>query len=698
MRGLPSDHSTAPSPAPAGAPARTAVAGVPDASPFVAVGLGLAGLEIVACLLLDAAGPRGRDFVWDTLARLGRIGVLVGMAWLAWAVLTLAARRSARLASALALGSRMRDHLCASFPAARLALLLGLATVALTPAAARRYQLAWRAAAVYACGVLACGVVLELGLAWRRSRSRGWAQATWIGRALWMAQAAFLGILVLPRIAGFESAVVATAVLVLVVAPALRWPRVGLAVLVSAAAVGIALDARLPALRRFASVHAPYSAIGLRWLHRATDFDGDGSSGVLGLDCDNWDPDRQPQADDLPGNGVDEDCSGADASVVPAPVVAPPPSSQATRRPDVLLVTVDALRADALAWMPRTRRWADRCISFAEARSSSNFTSLAISALLTGTESRYLRSDYRIAIVPPLDRTQPDSQSQPPTLATVLRRAGYFTSAVVPFQPPLLFLFHGFDDVRLPPGQRVTTPASEVLPQTQAALARGTAERPLFLWTHFLDTHTPYAGGASFAHYRRAAAMLDEQLGAWLESLPRDAVVLLTADHGEAFGEHGSYTHQETLFDEELRVPFVLCTPESARLGPARVVSGLVSTLDVMPTLVELAAAGRAETLGGRSLVPYLRDAGPPPHAFLRFEAWLPDHHAQAVVSGCYKWMRDLDAEWQALFDLCRDPGERKDVADEHPQVVDALRSLLFASADAYPAWLLRARALQQRE
>jgi hypothetical protein len=467
-----------------------------------------------------------------------------------------------------------------------------------------------------------------------------------------------------------------------------------LVALALAAVVGIAVDVRLPALRRFASAHAPYSALGLGWMRRLTDFDGDGSSGVLGLDCDNWDPARQPKGEDVPGNGIDEDCSGADAQVVPAPAVTLPPAAAA--RPDVFLVTVDALRAETLAWMPRIGRWASHCISFDHARSASNFTSLSLSALLTGTEPRYLRSGYRIAIVPPLDRGDPREQSQPPTLATIVRHAGYFGTAVVPFQPPLLFLFHGFDDVRTPPDRRVTTPASDVLAQARAALLRRPPNRPLLLWTHFLDAHAPYLGGTSFADYRRAAALLDEQLGAFLEALPRNAIVVLTADHGEAFGEHGNFTHEETMFDEELRVPLVLCAPPSAGLGEGRVSSALVSTLDVMPTVAELAVGATVQPLGGKSLVPYLRGAAPEPHAFLRFEGWLPDHHTQAVVSGCYKWMRDLDAEWEALFDLCRDPGELDDRTAESSDVVRSMRKLLFESADVYPAWLLQVRKLQQ--
>jgi arylsulfatase A-like enzyme len=232
------------------------------------------------------------------------------------------------------------------------------------------------------------------------------------------------------------------------------------------------------------------------------------------------------------------------------------------------------------------------------------------------------------------------------------------------------------------------------LAQARAALQRKPSGRPLLLWTHLLDTHAPYLGGTQFADYRRAAVALDGQLADFLEALPAEALVVLTADHGEAFGEHGSYTHESTLFDEELRVPLVLCAPASAGLGPPRRISALVSTLDVTPTLIELVDAGQFDSLGGRSLVPFLRNAAPAPHAFVRFEGWLPDHHLQGVVAGCHKWIRDLDAEWEALFDLCSDPGERDDVSGLQPDLVRSLRGLVFESADIVPAWIPQARAL----
>jgi arylsulfatase A-like enzyme len=682
---------------------------------LVTVTLLLLVCEILARLLFDRDNlPHGRWLALDTLARLGRLAALTAMAWLGLAALSLAAARSAVVRRVAQACSWARDYLCSTAPALRMLALFVAANAALTPLAARRYQLAWRAAAVFACAAVALGMAIELAMEVRRAARRqagpapataeqpavcgasaGWPRPTWMGRLFWSVVFAFLGFLVFPRIAGFQPAIAGVALLLVTVAPATRLPRPLVAVLGVAAVLGLAVDVRMPSQRRFASVHAPFSALGLALLRRLTDFDGDGSSGVLGFDCDDSDPARNPRAEDWPGNGIDEDCSGADARLVSPPrASAPSPSSDSRSRPDVFLVTVDALRADALAWMPRTSRWAERCLRFEQARAASNFTSLSLSALLTGTEPRYLRSDYRIAIVPPPKGLDAHPQSQPPTLATHLRRAGYFGSAIVPFQPPLLFLFHGFDDVRVPPSRRVTTPGGEVLAQARAALQRKPSGRPLLLWTHLLDTHAPYLGGTQFADYRRAAVALDGQLADFLEALPAEALVVLTADHGEAFGEHGSYTHESTLFDEELRVPLVLCAPASAGLGPPRRISALVSTLDVTPTLIELVDAGQFDSLGGRSLVPFLRNAAPAPHAFVRFEGWLPDHHLQGVVAGCHKWIRDLDAEWEALFDLCSDPGERDDVSGLQPDLVRSLRGLVFESADIVPAWIPQARAL----
>jgi arylsulfatase A-like enzyme len=672
------------------------------------------GGEILARFAFDTDNlPHGMWLVLDSLARLGRLAALAAVVWLGLALLSLLSPRSAVIRRAASAVAWSRDHLCATAPALRMVVLFAAATGSLTPLAARRYQLAWRAAAVFACAVVALGLSIELAVAaWRAVRRRvgpdlntsgppvaallaAWPQPTWIGRLLWSGQFAFLGFLVFPRIAGFQLAVAGVAFLLVTVAPAVRLPRVLIAVLGAAALLGVAVDVWMPSLRRFASVHAPFSALGLALMRGLTDFDGDGSSGLLGFDCDDFDPRRNPMAEDWPGNGVDEDCSGADAKIIAPPRTAAPfPQAEEGARPDVFLVTVDALRADALAWMPRISRWAERCYRFDQARTASNFTSLSISALLTGTEARYLRSDYRIAILPPPAGKDTFPQSQPPTLATILRRAGYFGSAIVPFQPPLLFFFHGFEDVRLPPSHRVTTPAREVLPQARAALARKPQGKPFLLWTHLLDTHAPYLGGTRFSDYRRAVASLDGPLADFLESLPSEALVVLTADHGEAFGEHGSFTHQNTLFEEELRVPLVLCASESAGLGPPRRIPALVSTLDVTPTLIELTHAGQFEALGGRSLVPFLRNLAPAPHAFVRFEGWLPDHHMQGVVVGCHKWMRDLDAEWEALFDLCADPGERNDIAGRTPGVVRSMRRLVFESADVVPSWILQAHAL----
>ena len=464
--------------------------------------LALLGGEILARLLFDMDNlPHGRWLALDTLARLGRLAALALMVWLGLAALSLVAVRSAVASRVLNAGSRARDYLCSTAPALRLLALFAAATAGLTPLAARRYQLAWRAAAVFACAAVALGIAAELAVGLRRAARRqarpdpvsanqpagdmasaAWPSPTWIGRLAWDIELAFLGFLVFPRIAGFQLAIAGVAFLLVTVAPPMRLPRPVVAALGLGALLGLAIDVRWPSQRRFSSVHAPFSTLGLALLRRLTDFDGDGSSGLLGLDCDDFDPGRSPTTEDWPGNGRDEDCSGADAKVV-APPGFPVPStpSKSSSRPDVFLVTVDALRADALAWMPRTSLWAEHCLRFDQARTASNFTSMGISALLTGTESRYLRSDYRIAILPPPKGPDATPQSQPPTLATVLRRAGYFGSAVVPFQPPLLYFFHGFEDVRVPPSRRVTTPAGAVLTQSRAARARKPAGRPFLL-------------------------------------------------------------------------------------------------------------------------------------------------------------------------------------------------------------------------
>jgi arylsulfatase A-like enzyme len=355
---------------------------------------------------------------------------------------------------------------------------------------------------------------------------------------------------------------------------------------------------------------------------------------------------------------------------------------------------VDALRADALDpaspgfAMPETAAWAEGCVRVREARTAATFTDLSLVALWTGMHPRHLLRDGQLTMAK--GDPQKGRLPVPPTLAAALQKAGWRSAAVVTFDPVRPYIVAGFDQVLSSGRPEVQAPrAPEVLDAARRAfddLSGG----PRLLWAHLMDPHAPYEGGEDREAYLREVRTLDAPLAAFLTSLPHDAIVVLTADHGEAFGEHGHYTHGNTLFDEEVRVPLVLCAPEGA-LGPPRDVDTPVSLVDVTPTLLDLAGASAPYPRHGESLVRPLRDGAELRSAWVLFEVWLPHAHAQGVLLGCDVWLRDLDREWEALFDRCDDPEQTQDLLSERAVVAQRLRELFLTALDldldAFRSW-----------
>jgi len=596
---------------------------------------------------------------------------------------------------------RALQILCRPWAVLRLGVVYGAGLVALALTVCQRYDLAWHTAAFYAWAILIPAAGFELLLfRLRPSESSG---AHPLGRIAWGGGAAAVGLLVCPLLLTAQWTVLATLPLLYLVAPAtgadnrrLRWLLPGvLAVMI---VVGLWADAARPTLRRLRSVHAAYSDQGSALLRWVTDLDRDGSSGLLGLDCDDLDPERSPTLRDLPGDGIDQNCTGEDADadasrsrLVGAGIHAtPPPTFPPGWTPDVYIVSLDALRWDALGTehreplMPETRRWADGCISFTEARTNATFTNLALTALLTGLLPQHTLkgSEALIAV-----GTRPDGATQtiPPTLPTILGAQGYRAQAIVPVRHYTRMLLHGIEAEHA-----LHEPAEEVFRAAQTRIA-GAGDRPLFLWLHLMDAHAPYPGGQDREHYDIGLQQLDAPLAEFLGSLGDDAVVVLTADHGEAFGEHGYRFHGSTLFDEELRVPLVLCVPPARSLGAARRVDTPVSLVDVSPTLLDLLGLSAGYPQHGESLVAHLRTGAPLRSPWIHFVAQTRWSQGEGVIDGCKKLIRDLDHEWEALFDLCEDPLERVDLSSDQPGELARMHQLLGeirdADVDAYRSW-----------
>jgi len=333
---------------------------------------------------------------------------------------------------------------------------------------------------------------------------------------------------------------------------------------------------------------------------------------------------------------------------------APPP------QPNLLLITIDTLRADYLScYGDPTGVGARTCALFEDglryrwAFSTAPTTSPSIASLLT---SRY---PGHHGVTQSLRSYLDDSDT---TVAETLRNAGYTTAAFVsnPVLDRRRNLGQGFEiyDQRTTRRER-NRPGyveREAAATTDAALAWARAARrePWFLWVHFQDPHGPYespdatarsdpAGAARLPvldddsgrngipayqvlpglftppayerRYRDEIAYMDPhvaRLVEGLDALGRRPAVLLTADHGEAFGEDGYwFAHGHSVGLDQIRVPLLFRPPVPAP-GAGTVIDTPVSLLDVAPSLLHLAGIETPSTYQGRRLP---LDAKPPRRA-----------------------------------------------------------------------------------
>jgi arylsulfatase A-like enzyme len=406
------------------------------------------------------------------------------------------------------------------------------------------------------------------------------------------------------------------------------------------------------------------------------------------------------------------------AGVEPRPVPA-----QLARHPNVLLVIVDTLRADALdlydasgVRTPALRRLARDGTLFSAAFAQASWTKPSIASILTG-----LYPSSHGAVHKPSQL--PDSVV---TLAEAFQAFGYTTSGIVTninLAPSFNFQ-QGFDEYAyltpdylfgaedstsrmllyeiarrvaarvsggVKPGQAYQT-AEVVNARAVEWLDRHQDER-FFLLLHYMEPHDPYfthpddgraiaratlphpdpeLAGELRSRYRGEIEHWDAQFGELLDELERrglyqDLLIAVTSDHGEEFQDHGGWWHGLTLYDEQIGVPLIVKWPREGR-GAEPVWRGQVETIDLLPTLLSHVGAPLPPNLHGENLLDPATGGDGEREVFAE-----EDHEGnvlQAVRAAGWKLIRANPGNPRGLdqielYDLEQDPAERENLADQ---------------------------------
>ena len=411
-------------------------------------------------------------------------------------------------------------------------------------------------------------------------------------------------------------------------------------------------------------------------------------------------------------------------------------------RPNVVLVVVDTLRADHLPFygygrdtMPHLGEIARDAFVFEDCVTPIPMTDPAFASLLTGelpVRHGVRDTGYRLV-------------DDVPTLTERLQEAGYHTAAVFSREGlgSSSGLGRGFDmvdDDTVAPGEEGDHPwytkagaeksqrrAWEATDRALSWLDERTSD-PFFLLLHYFDPHAYYDPPAEFlgtfapeptpfdqlqlrswwgpvtslgtniARYDEELLTVDAHLQRFVNELKRrglwdKTVFILTADHGESFGEHNAMDHGEWLWQQQIHVPFILRLP-GGETPPPRRIPQMVRLIDIMPTVLDLAGIwspdNQAGAVPGRSLRGLLFGQKEEPNPIILESENCPTNPNNPTVIGndCYppgtsgKLRGIREGRWKfvvnptregyrlELFDLDSDPEEIMNVAPDHPSVV----------------------------
>ncbi len=347
-----------------------------------------------------------------------------------------------------------------------------------------------------------------------------------------------------------------------------------------------------------------------------------------------------------------------------------------------ILITIDTLRADRIGCYgfrqvetPAINSFASRGVKFERCIATTPLTLPSHTSILTGTLPLFhgVRDNGGFIVPPELT-----------TIAEIFKEQGYATAAFVGayvldskwgLDQGFEYYFDRFDlskfeKISLGTVQR---PANEVMDQALKWLERN-KQKKFFAWIHLYDPHTPYEPPSPFdAKYHNhpylgEIAFTDTQLDRlwkYLEEtgLTDNLFLIFASDHGESLGEHEEAAHGFFVYEEAIHVPLIFVTPFERFQGLS--VSQVVSLVDVMPTMLDMAGFIIPAEVQGKSLIPRFFRPNHDDGAYAYAETFYPRFHygwseLQSFENRRFKLIISPDSE---LYDLVEDPEEMKNLA-----------------------------------
>jgi len=430
------------------------------------------------------------------------------------------------------------------------------------------------------------------------------------------------------------------------------------------------------------------------------------------------------------------------------------PVEMLREQPDIILITVDTLRADhlgAYGYSQNTSPWLDglarRGAIVDRAFGGSSWTVPSMASIFTGLYPVQHGVDKGLVIKGNVT-DQPVLQAVHETLAEQLKAAGYTTFGIATNRhlSKLQGFAQGFDyfvNDGFVPAHYVHDIVSDWATEIQGA-------SPYFLWLHYFDPHDRYQARRPWVEDfdMKAAANnpelatqdareRDRRLREWSAKVIRtlrsnddakdpialetlnvlydseirftdewivrslkvldphpDTVIVYTSDHGEEFMDHGDFGHRTTLYNEQLAVPLVVSAP--GRIAPGTRLHMPVTLIDLVPTLVEL-ATGKAPPVGpngSRSLWPELKGQLPEVARPILMSTRRAGELLMGIVQGDLKLIRNRQTGKNELYDLSTDWAEKHDLSTERPADVEALGQELIRLRKEYPRF--KAESVQE--